>query len=194
MGDRFYSGQSQFDKGFYITGLKETLDAFREVADEIGDKRATSRFLLPALKQAFQPVFIAARMLAPRDTQQLAQSLTLGVKRPTAKDKKSIYVNQGDTVIAKVETKPIAAKHKKEAKELSKSLGGFGIKLNRKKFFEQRGYFYDARAIANEFGTANRPAKPFLRPALESQAQIVVEILSLKIDEKIKQFRSKTVK
>lgn len=194
MGDRFYSGQSRFDKGFYITGLKETLDAFREVADEIGDKRATSRFLLPALKQAFQPVFIAARMLSPRDTQQLAQSVELRVKRPTAKDKKSIYVNQGDTVIAKVETKPIAAKHKKEAKELSKELSGYKIKLNKKKFYESRGYFYDARAIANEFGTANRPAKPFLRPALESQAQNVVAILSMIIDQKIKQYRSKTVK
>lgn len=194
MGDRFYSGQSQFDRGFYITGLKETLDAFREVADDIGDKRATSRFLLPALKQAFQPVFVAARMLVPRDTQQLAQSLELTVKRPTAKDKKSIYVNQGDTVIAKVQTKPIAAKHKKEARELGKELSGFNIKLNRKKFFEQRGYFYDARAIANEFGTAKRPAKPFLRPALESQAQTVVAILSNIIDQKIKQYRSKNPK
>lgn len=192
MGDRFYSGQSNYDRGFYITGLKETLDAFREVADEIGDKRATSRFLIPALKQAFQPVFIAARMLSPRDTQQLAQSVELRVKRPTPKDKKSIYVNQTDTVIAKVETKPIAAKHRKEAKDLSKELSVYNIRLNRKKFYESRGYFYDARAIANEFGTANRPAKPFLRPALESQAQNVVQILSAIIDQKIRQFRSKT--
>lgn len=181
---------AEYSQSFQITGLKETLDTFEELATEIGDKKATSRFLLPAIKQAFQPVFITARMLAPRDTQQLAQSLKLTSKRPTAKDKKSVYVNQSDMVIAKVETKPIPAKLKREAKELSKQSKSF----SKKKFFQSQGYIYDARAIANEFGTVNRPAKPFLRPALESQAQNVLQTFTFLLDQKIKQYRSKTVK
>lgn len=189
-----YFGNTGYEKDFRVEGIKETLDAFQELANEIGNKKATSKFLRPAMKQAMTPVLNAARMLVPRDTQALARSLEINVKKPTAKDKRSKYVSPNDVLIAAVQTRPIAAKHKKEHKELKASLGKKNIKLNTKKFYEARGYFYDARAIANEFGTAKRPAKPFLRPAMEGQARNVVELLSLLIDQKIRQFRSKTSK
>lgn len=183
-----------YSKEFKVEGIKETLEVFKELSLEIGDKKATSKFLIPALKQAMLPVLNAARMLVPRDTQTLARNLVINAKRPTAKDKRSKYVSNTDAVIVKVETKPIAAKHKREAKELSKTLADKNIKLNRKKFYEARGYFYDARAIANEFGTVNRPAKPFLRPALEGQSHNVVRQFSMILNNKIQQYRSKTAK
>lgn len=190
----FYEGNIGYSKEFQVKGIKETSEVFQQLALEIGDKKATSKFLRPAMQEAMKPVLNAARMLVPRDTQTLARNLIITVKRPTAKDKRSKYISNTDVIVAKVETKPIAAKHKREAKELSKTLADKNIKLNRKKFYEARGYFYDARAIANEFGTANRAAKPFLRPAMEGQAKTVVDLLSILIDQKIRQYRSKTAK
>ena len=183
-----------YSKEFQVKGIKETLDTFKELANDIGDQKATSRFLVPTMKKAMAPVLTAARLLAPRDSGLLANNLTVNAKRPTPKDKRSKYVSNTDVVIAKVETKPIAAKHKKEFKELKKSLSDKHIQLNKKKFFESRGYFYDARAIANEFGTANRGAKPFLRPAMEGQAETVLDLLSIMLDQKIRNYRSKTAK
>lgn len=190
----YYEGNLGYSKEFSLTGIKETLDVFEELANEIGDKKATSRFLLPAMKQAMAPVLTTARLLAPRDTNKLASSLVSNSKRPTSKDKRSIYVSKGDVAIAKVEVLPIAAKHKQERKALSKSLWGKHIKLDTKKFYESKGYFYDARAIATEFGTKNMAAKPYLRPALEGQTSNVLQILSTILNQKIQQYRSKTAK
>lgn len=189
-----YFGNTGYSKDFRVEGIKETLEAFQELANEIGNKKATSKFLRPAMKQAMTPVLNAARLLVPRDTGLLARNLEIKVRKPTARDKRSKYGSPTDVLVAAVQTKPIAAKHKKERRELKQSLKQKNITLNTKKFYESRGYFYDARAIANEFGTAKRPAKPFLRPAMEGQASNVVELLSLLIDQKIRQFRSKTAK
>lgn len=189
-----YQGNLGYVKGFKLEGVKETLDVFQQLADEIGDKKATSKVLLPAMKMAIQPVLIASKMLVPRDTSKLADSLIAYVKRPTSKDKRSKYIAQNDVVIAKVETKPISAREEKDFKATKKSLATKGIKVTRKSFFEGRGRYYDARAVANEFGTANRGAKPFLRPAMEGQAQTVLELLSITLDQKIRQYRSKNQK
>lgn len=184
----------QYTKEFQLTGLQETLDVFRKLADEIGDKNARSKVLVPAMKMAMMPVLAAAKALVPVDTGKLNDSLIVYAKRPTNKDKKSRYVSSRDAVIAKVETKPISAREEKDFKATKKSLASKGIKVTRKSFFEGRGRFYDARAIANEFGTAKRAAKPFMRPAMEGQAQTVIELLSITLDQKIRQYRSKTTK
>ncbi len=190
----YYDGNLGYSKEFEVKGIKETIDVFKQLADEIGDKKATSKILLPALKMAIQPVLYTAKMLAPRDTHKLADSLISYVKRPSSKDKRSKYISNTDAVIAKVEVKPISARERNEFKATRKSLASKGIKVSAKQFYEGRGRFYDARAIANEFGTANRAAKPFLRPAMESQASTVVDLLALTINQKILQYRSKTVK
>lgn len=181
-------------KGFKVEGIKETLDVFQQLADEIGDKKANSKVLRPALKEAMKPVLYTAKMLAPRDTHKLADSLISYVKRPTSKDKKSKYISASDTMVAFVEVKPISARERKEFRYTKASLAKKGINVTAKKFYEGKGRFYDARAVANEFGTAKRGAKPFLRPAMESQASNVVELLALLINQKIRQFRSKTAK
>lgn len=190
----FYDRNLSYSKEFKLEGVQETLDVFRQLADEIGDKNARSKVLIPAMKMAIQPVLVAAKMLVPRDSGKLADSLISYVKRPTAKDKRSKYIGAKDTIIAKVETKPISAREEKDFKATKKSLATKGIKVTRKAFFEGRGRYYDARAVANEFGTANRGAKPFLRPAMEGQAQTVIDLLSVTLDQKIRQYRSKTAK
>ena len=62
-----------------------------------------------------------------------------------------------------------------------------------RKFYEQHNVFYDGRAVANEFGTANRAATPFLRPALESQAEQVTMLLNMILMSNIEQYKAKNV-
>ena len=66
------------------------------------------------------------------------------------------------------------------------------IRSEAKKFYGAHNIFYDARAVVNEFGTANRPAKPYLRPALEGQAEFVADLLGQILKQKIEKYRSKT--
>lgn len=190
----FYSGNTGYSKEFKLEGVQETLDAFQQLAIEIGDKKANSKFLVPAMKMALMPVLEAAKQLVAQDTGKLHDSLIVYAKRPTNKDKRSKYIGKNDAVIAKVETKPISAREERDFKATKKSLASKGIKVSKRAFFEGRGRFYDGRAVANEFGTARRGAKPFLRPAMEGQAQTVLDILAIAIDQKIRQYRSKTAK
>ena len=174
---------------FEITGLKETLDVFRQLATEIGDKEARSKVLIPAVKEAMKPVLAVSKMLVAVDTGMLDQSLSIQGRRPTNSDKQSRYITTGDAVVAFVSTKPIPKKLNKEYKEKISKTG-----VSKKAFYESKGIFYDARAIANEFGTVNRPAKPFLRPALEAQASNVSTLLGMILDQKMRQYRSKNLK
>jgi len=52
----------------------------------------------------------------------------------------------------------------------------------------------DGRTIANEFGTAKMPAKPFLRPALESNVPTVLASLSDDFGSSLEKYRSKHMK
>ena len=89
---------------FKIEGLKEVLAAFDELAEEIGDKKATSKILVPAVREAMQPVLNQAVANAPVDTGALKISLQIEARRPTRLDKRSKYVHNTDTVIAAVTT------------------------------------------------------------------------------------------
>lgn len=195
---------------FEITGLKETLEIFKILEDEIGDKTARSKVLIPAVKEAMKPVLNMAKALSPVDTSALKNTLTISARRPTKKDKKSKYINEGDMVVAIVTTKNIPKKLKNAFKEshadLINSASMFDkgsknrndlnkiISSKKRKFFAEKGMPYDARAVANEFGTANMPAKPFMRPAMESQAMTVSNSLGNIIKQKIEQYRSKSLK
>jgi len=102
-------------------------------------------------------------------------------------------VAKGDTVVAFVITKPIPRKVRRtfEAEFWASGKGKQERKKEARKFYGAKGIFYDARAVANEFGTANRPAKPFLRPALEGNAQQVATWLGEILKQKMEQYRSK---
>ena len=145
-----------------LEGVGNVQAVFRELADEIGDKKANSKILIPAVREAMKPVLAKARTDAPVDTGGLKRSLQVEARRPNRKDKRSKYIADTDTVISLVTTAP------------GKKLAKLGIKS-------------DARAMAQEFGTARNPAHPYLRVALESQSTSVVnnlaEILARRIDK-----------
>jgi len=145
-----------------LEGMGSVQAVFRELADEIGDKKANSKILVPAVREAMKPVLAKAIAEAPEDTGGLKRSLQVEARRPNRKDKRSKYIASTDTVISLVTT----ASGKKLAK--------LGIKS-------------DARAMAQEFGTARNPKHSYLRVALESESQNTVktlaEILARRIDK-----------
>lgn len=185
---------------FKITGLKETLDVFRELAEQIGDAKAKSKILIPAVKMAMKPALSVAKSLAAsNESGLLEKSLIITGRRPTSADKKSQYVSTTDSVVAFITTKPIPRAVKKKFHSWYYGNGNtqtdkITYRKAAREFYEGKGIFYDARAIANEFGTANRSAKPFLRPALEYKAKDVTELLRLTLAQKINQFKAKNIK
>lgn len=151
---------------FKVDGIKEILDVFEELQDQIGDKRAKSSILLPAMREAMKPVLMAAQENAPELTGGLRKSLQIEARRPNNKDKRSRYANSSDAVIALVTTAS------------GKKLKKMGVKS-------------DARVMAQEFGTATTPAHPYLRNALEANSKIVADNLGQILANKITKFKAK---
>jgi HK97 gp10 family phage protein len=149
-----------------LEGIGPIADVLKEISNEIGDKKTQSKILVPAVREAMKPVLAMAKANAPKDTGALERSLIIEARRPTRRDRRSKYVTETDTVIAAVTT----ASGKKLAK--------MGIES-------------DARAIAQEFGSARNTAHPYLRPALESMAQSTVNLLSGILARRIQQFKAK---
>lgn len=149
-----------------LEGIGEVDKALKALEMEFGDKMAQSKVLVPAVREALKPVLAQAKANAPKDSGDLEKSLIIEARRPTRRDRRSKYVTQSDTVIAAVTT----ASGKKLAK--------MGIKS-------------DARAIAQEFGTAHNPAQPYLRTALESNAQTTVNNLAGILARRIEKFNTK---
>lgn len=194
---------------FEVKGLKETLEAFTQLQNEIGDKDAKSKVLIPAARDAMKPVLAMAKAMVPKDTGLLERSLYVTARRPTKKDMKSRYVSPKDSVISIVSTRPIPKKLKKEFYSQShignylNELGKYKknssernaiykkIKKEKKNFYESKNAFYDARGIANEFGTANMSANPFMRSSLESQAQSVSTLLGQILKLRIESYKPK---
>lgn len=176
---------------FKVEGLKEVLAAFNELADEIGDKKATSKILVPAVREAMQPVLSQAQANAPVDTGGLKLSLQVEARRPTRRDRRSKYITETDTVIASVTT----ASGKKLA-QMSEGKGLLKARRNLKKMGVDNvesfmGIKSDARVVAQEFGSAHNGAQPFLRPAMESQAPQTAKRLGEIIGRRLNQYKAK---
>lgn len=176
---------------FQITGMKDTLEVFQLLENEIGDKKARSKVLIPAVKEAMKPVLAMAKSIAPYDNSSdhagvhLRDTLTIVGRKPTRNDKKSKYINYSDTVIAIVTSKPIPKKLKTQTAGMNKK--------QRQVFYKSQNVLYDGRAMFQEFGTAKMAAQPFMRPALESQAMSVSTKLGEILKQKIEQYRSKNI-
>jgi HK97 gp10 family phage protein len=176
---------------FKIEGLKDVLAAFEELAQDIGDKKATSKILVPAAREAMQPVLSQAVANAPMDTGALRLSLQVEARRPTRRDRRSKYITEKDSVIAVVTTAP--------GKKLKAMSEGKGLISSRKKLKKMgvenadafMGIKSDARAIAQEFGSAHNPAHPYLRPAMESQAANTAKRLGDIIGRRLNQYKAK---
>lgn len=179
---------------YKVEGLKDVLAAFGELAADIGDKKAQSSILVPAAREAMKPVLTMAKMNAPKDTGDLTRTMQIEARRPTKKDLRSKYINQTDSVIALITTKAFPKKLKKQFYESNAALYETDKAAYNKKLKEAKrlsGVLSDARAIAQEFGTARNGAHPFLRPALESQADQTAKRLGEILARRISKYRIK---
>ena len=161
-------------------GLKELEEVLQEVVDDFGAKDAR-KILVGAAREAMTPVLAMAKSLAPKDTGALAASLQIEARKPTARDKRSKYVSRTDTVIGLVTTAP-------GKKLATKSF------TNSKTNSKQKGIPSDGRAAANEFGTAEMPAHPFMRPALESRSTMVLNTLGDSFGKVLDKYKAKEAK
>lgn len=169
---------------FRVSGLKELNAKLKEIDDEIGDKKTDSKIVIPAMREAMQPVLQMAQANAPVDTGGLRLSLQVEARRPTRADRRSKYVSPYDSVIAIVTTA--------SGKKLAQMSEGAGLKQSKKKLsaMTQDAHFgaylahkfagikSDARAIAQEFGTVHNGSQPFLRSAIEAQQMSTVNTLA----------------
>jgi HK97 gp10 family phage protein len=169
---------------FRVSGLKELNAKLKAIDDEIGDKKTNSKIVIPAMREAMQPVLQMAQANAPVDTGGLRLSLQVEARRPTRADRRSKYVSPYDSVIAIVTTA--------SGRKLARMSEGAGLKQSKKRLGAMTqdahygaylsnkfaGVKSDARAIAQEFGTAHNGAKPFLRSAIEAQQTSTVNTLA----------------
>ena len=179
---------------YKVEGLKDVLSVFNELSQEIGDKNAKSRILVPAAREAMKPVLTMAKMNAPKDTGDLSRTLQVEARRPTKRDMRSKYINETDTVIALVTTKAFPKKLKKQFYEANADLYETNKDAYKKKLKEAKknlGFLSDARAMAQEFGTAKNGAQPYLRPALESQSEQTARRLGEILGRRINQYKAK---
>jgi HK97 gp10 family phage protein len=165
---------------FAFYGQAEFTEIIREMQNDFGEKDQ-KKILSKAMRVAMKPVLEKARSLVRIDTGGLRASLRIEARKPTAHDKKSIYVNPTDTVIGTVTT----ASGKQLAKKTFKN-----VRTGNK----QKGIPSDARGIAEEFGTAKRAGKPFLRPALESSSPQLLDSLAISLKDALTKYKAKTPK
>ena len=161
-------------------GQQEFTEVLREMQNDFGIKDQ-KKILSSAMRVAMKPVLSRAKSLVSSDTGALSASLRIEARKPTQKDKNSVYVNSTDTVIGTVTT----ASGKQLAKKTFKNL-----KTGKK----QKGIPSDARAYANEFGTHKMAAKPFLRPALESSSPEMLNLLTESLRTAILKYQAKQPK
>jgi hypothetical protein len=168
----------------------ETL--LNEIDEDFGEKDA-KKILRNACRSAMVPVLESARNnLAVHgnvDTGQLISSLQVEARRPTAKDKRSIYSTDSMIMIARVTVAP-GRKFEPDKKLLTRQY------VNQKT--KQKEHMHsDARAFAIEFGTARwrqGEGMPFIRPALESNSQRVTDSLTESLRQALLKYRSKHMK
>ena len=174
-----------------LEGIGNVFQAFEQLANEIGDKKATSKVLVPSVREAMKPVLSRAQANAPMDTGGLKLSLQIEARRPSKRDRRSKYITQTDTVIATVTTA--------SGKKLAQMGEGKGLIKSRRRLLKMgataeqaaafEGFESDARAMSQEFGSAHNGPQPYLRPALESMAQETVNTLGRVLGRRIQQFK-----
>ena len=153
------SYETNAQKGLQLEGFEELFKSMDALAEEIG-KGKTDAIWRKALSTAMEPVLRAALSNAPVESGQLKAHVYSKAHRPQGRDKKaSSYA--GEIFMARVTAGP-----KRE---------GSAVLMNKKgNFFEK----HRPVALAAEFGNArNKNRKPFLRPALESNYQNVIDLL-----------------
>ena len=188
------------DKGFTTIikwqGFKEFEELLDKIDEDFGEKDSQN-ILRNAMRASMVPVLNSARGHLEAngnvDTGQLLKSLQVEARKPTARDKRSIYSTPTMIMIARVTVAPgrkflpdQTNKHKQFTKTF-KSVKTGKLQHN----------ISDARAFAIEFGTARwqqGEGKPFMRPALESNAVSVTNNLGQMLGNALLKYKSKVMK
>jgi HK97 gp10 family phage protein len=131
-------------------GFREFEDSLLELAEEFGTTKAR-RSLLPGLKSAMEPVKAAIKGRVPVDTGKLQLKVRNGAKVATRKDKNKKYLSRDTVAFGFVDV-------------------GVGYR-------DEKGEYRPA-AEAIEFGTAEQPARPFIRNSFQSMASSALDRLS----------------
>jgi HK97 gp10 family phage protein len=168
-----------------LEGAQELKDVLADLSNDFGTKDQKN-ILKRGIAEALKPVLNTAKSLVPADTGALRASLRVQAKKPSRRDRNSKYVSPTDTVIGTVTTAPSNKFVRVYDMEAS-------YKAKKDKYKKVKAP-NDARHIAMEFGTANVSAKPYLRPALESQSSTVVNDLSDHLKTALNKYKAKTTK
>ena len=176
-------------------GFKEFEALLDEITEDFGEKDS-KKILQNACRTAMIPVLNSARSNLEThgnvDTGQLLASLQLEARKPNKKDKHSRYTSPTMVMISRVTVAP-GGKFYPDG-----DLGGKS-KLLKKQFKNKKTgakehMHSDARAFAIEFGTAKwhkGEGMPFIRPALESNAQAVTDSLVNSLKQALSKYQSK---
>lgn len=173
---------------FAFYGQKEFTEVIREMQKDFGEKDQ-KKILSSAMRVAMKPVLERAKSLVPQDTGALRNSLRIEARKPTRRDKRSLYVNETDTVIGTVTTA--------SGKQLARGIKVYDYEASfkaKKNIYKKEVVKSDARAFANEFGTAKMPSKPFLRPALETSSTQLLESLATSLRNALIKYKAKPPK
>lgn len=125
-----------------------------------------AKALAQAGRKAFKPVLDAAKQMVPKDSGALADSLKLSVVKPTS-----------ENGVLKVGIKIGVGARSKQAKIAA---AAFGESQTKALPPARRWHFI-------ELGTSKMSAHPFLRPALDHNADLVLELLKGELQKAILQ-------
>lgn len=155
------------NKEFQVEGFDELFKAMDALGQEVG-KAKTDNIWKKALGYAFAPVLDSAKSLAPEgDTHQLKDGIYMKVSRPTSRDKAS-STYKGESFMARV-----TSSAKRDDTKVHTVIT--------KKGKERKIYTNRPVGLAAEFGTADTPAHPYLRPSLENNADRVINRLGYSV-------------
>lgn len=142
-----------------VQGLAGLLGQLEQLKTNLAVKALAS-----AARAAFKPVLDDAKRLCPRDSGALADSLRLKVEKPSS----------GDTVV-KVGIMVGASRLVKQARMAA---AAFGESQSVELPPARRWHFV-------ELGTSKMAAHPYLRPALDTNAEQVVDLLAAELRKQI---------
>jgi len=134
---------------FEVKGLKEFESMLLELQQEFGST-AAKRSLVPALRKAVVPAKDVIKASAPMDTGRLKTTVRVGAKVASGKDKKRKYLNENTLAFGYVDV---------------------GVK-----YYDEKGDYRPATE-ALEYGTAQQPARPFIKRGFQSAIPNMLEIL-----------------
>lgn len=163
--------------GAQVTGMKELEKQLLELG-----AIAAGKVLVKAARKAFLPVLRDAQRRVRVDTGLLRDSIKISVKKAPKGSDAAVVVGlriavgkggaKGDIAKSVLPT-PLTAKGRKQAR-----------KAAWRKSAHWRWHFV-------EFGTKKVPAKPFLRPALSTNADLVLQTLKLELKREIDRYLKK---